>query len=183
VAAVVLASLVLGGPVAAKSSHSSSHKSARIVPSHKTLLTGAVTFWECPSKTTKALIVVNTLTLHRGTLLKINFIVRNEGTKPCNYVAPYSGAAPGPTAATLDAGPCGSIGFEILGSHNKDVWPGVKPFNCPALGFAEMQPNATVEGSGAWTQTEPTGTKRVPAGHYTLVVAKNFFFALTVDSH
>ena len=78
---------------------------------------------------------------------------------------------------------CGSIGFEILGSHNKDVWPGVKPFNCPALGFAEMQPNATVEGSGAWTQTEPTGTKRVPAGHYTLVVAKNFFFALTVDSH
>jgi hypothetical protein len=180
--ALLVACLGAGALPAGASAHHS-HKAAKIVPSHKPLLQGPVTFWECASKTTKALIAVNTLTLHPGTPLKINFIVRNEGTAACNYVAPYASAAPGPASPDLTVGPCGSLGFEILGAHNKDVWPSVKVFNCPALGFAQLQPNGTAVGSGEWDQTEPSGTKRIPAGHYTLVVGKDFFFALTIAAH
>ena len=59
--------------------------------------TGHVTFWDCPSKTTLLLVVVNTLTLHPGATLDVSFTVRNGGTASCNYTAPYAGVAPGPT--------------------------------------------------------------------------------------
>jgi hypothetical protein len=144
---------------------------------------GHGTFWECPSKTTELLVGVNQLTLHPNDTLKIDFVVKNLGTSACNYVAPYAGAAPGPVTSTLQVGPCGSIGFKIEGAHHKNVWPGVQPFNCPALGFAQLQPQATVIGSGQWGQTLPTGLKRVPAGSYTLVVGKNFSFPLKIDAH
>ncbi len=149
------------------------------VPSHKLLLQGPITFWECSSKSTQALIGVNSLTLHPGDLLKLNFIVRNEAAKSCNYVTPVAGTG-GATAATLQMGPCGAIGFEILGAHNRMVWPGVKPFNCPALTFAQLAPNGTVVGSGTWDQTTASGAKRVPAGNYVLMVDDHFAFALHI---
>jgi hypothetical protein len=144
---------------------------------------GHVTFWECPAKTTAVLIGVSTLVLHPDQELKINFIVRNKGTKACNYVAPYAGVAPGPTTTALQVGPCGSMGFEIEGPHHRNVWPGVVTYNCPALGFAQLPPNGTAVGSGTWSQTTPSGTKRVSSGHYTLVVAGHFSFPITIDAH
>ncbi len=67
---------------------------------------------------------VNTLTLHPGASLAISFTVRNGATTACNYTAPYAAAAPGPTATTLQAGPCGSVGFEIVGPNHRNVWAG-----------------------------------------------------------
>ncbi|HWE65999.1 MAG TPA: hypothetical protein VG298_05085 [Acidimicrobiales bacterium] len=146
-------------------------------------LQGHGVFWECPAKTTALLIGVNKLTLHPGQVLTVNFIVKNVGTTACNYVAPYAGEAPGPTQSTLQVGPCGSMGYEIEGAHHHNVWPGVEAFNCPALGFAQLQPNAAVAGTGMWAQTEPTGLKRVPAGSYTLVVDGHFAFPLKIAVH
>ncbi len=140
---------------------------------------GHVTFWECHAKTTGFLVAVNTLTLHPGATLQISFTVRNGATTPCNYTAPYASVAPGPAATTLQAGPCGSVGFEIVGTHGRNVWPGPQVVNCPALGFAQLAPGGTVSGTGTWNQTGPNSTKRVPAGDYTLVVEnKHFSFPL-----
>jgi hypothetical protein len=183
-AAVLLAAvsaLALAAPAAAASHHKKAAPPP--APSHKLLLQGNVVFWECPAKTTKALVGVNSLTLHPGNTLTINFIVRNTGALPCNYVAPYAGVVPGPTAPTLQVGPCGSMGFEIEGARHRNVWPGLATFNCPALGFAQMAPDGTVVGSGSWSQTSGGGTKRVAPGSYTLVVDGRFAFALKVAAH
>jgi hypothetical protein len=145
--------------------------------------TGHATFWECPKKTTQILVVVNTLTLHPGAPLNLAFTVRNGAATSCNYTAPYAGAAPGPTATTLLAGPCGSVGFEILGPHRHNVWPGAQVVHCPALGFAQLAPNATISGIGTWDQTKPNSTTRVPPGSYTLVIDGHFRFPLRVSSH
>jgi hypothetical protein len=146
---------------------------------------GHVVFWECPAKTIGLLVAVNTLTLHPGATLDISFIVRNGAATACNYTAPYAGVAPGPTATTLDAGPCGSVGFEIESASRTNVWPGPEVVNCPALGFAQLAPGATVSGSGTWNQTKPNSTQRVPVGNYTLVVNNNphFSFPLHVVAH
>jgi hypothetical protein len=144
---------------------------------------GHATFWDCPAKTTDLLVAVNTLTLHPGAFLDVSFTVRNGGTAPRNYTAPYAGVAPGPTSTTLTAGPCGSVGYVIEDSHHHDIWPGVQVVNCPALGFAQLAPGATVSGRGSWNQTKPNSTHRVPAGTYTLVVEnKHFSFPLRVAS-
>jgi hypothetical protein len=175
------APLAAAGPAGASSSKTakSTHAAAP-----KRALEGHITFWECPSRTTEALIVVNRLTLHPGQPLNIDFIVRNIGTTACSYVAPFAGVASGPTTTNLQAGQCGAMGFEIQsGSHHHDVWPGPATINCPALGFAQIQPNATVSGTGTWSQTLPSKTKRVPVGKYTLVVDGHFSFPLVIDSH
>jgi hypothetical protein len=144
---------------------------------------GHATFWNCPAKTTDLLVAVNTLTLHPGVPLTISFTVRNTGNASCNYTAPYAGVAPGPASTVLRAGPCGSVGYQIEDSHHHNVWPGVQVVNCPALGFAQLGPNATVSGTGSWNQTRPNSTHRVPVGTYTLVVAnKHFSFPLRVTS-
>src|ERR1700722_16914434 len=98
------------GPAGASSSKSakSTHAAAP-----KRALDGHVTFWECPSRTTEALIVVNRLTLHPGQPRRMDCIHRNTGTTACNYVAPFAGVASGPTTTNLQAGQCGAIGFEI----------------------------------------------------------------------
>jgi hypothetical protein len=173
VAAISLAAtglVVTGAPASAASHHSTP----------KLVQQGHVTFWECPAKTTGVLIGVNKVVLRPGDTLTVNFIVRNEGATACNFVAPYAGVAPGPTATTLQAGPCGSMGFQIQGAHHRNVWPGTQPFNCPALGFAQLQPNSTVSGAGTWTQVLPGGTKRVAPGSYTLVVSGRFSFPLQI---
>jgi hypothetical protein len=85
------------------------------------------------------------------------------------------------TAASLQAGPCGSIGFEIVGPGGRNVWPGAQVVNCPALGFAQLRPGATVSGTGSWNQTRPNSAARVPVGTYTLVVDdKHFSFPLRI---
>jgi hypothetical protein len=181
-----IALLAAAVPAQAASKTSSHHKAPPLVPSHKLLLQGPITFWECSSKTARALIAVSSLTLHPGDQLKLNFIVRNIGTKPCNYVAPLAGAAgvvPAPAPATLQMGPCGAIGFEILGTHNRMVWPGVKTFNCPALTFAQLAVNATVVGSGTWDQTTAGGSTRVAPGTYVLMVDGHFAFALHLEKN
>jgi len=145
---------------------------------------GHVTFWECHAKTTELLVAVNTLTLHPGATLQISFTVRNGASTPCNHTAPYAGVTPGPTATTLQAGPCGSVGFEILGANHADVWPGVQVVNCPALGFARLAADGTVSGTGTWGQTKPNSTARGPVGAYTLVVDnRHFSFPLHVVAH
>jgi hypothetical protein len=178
--ALAPAVLVPGAAAAAKSTTTTSAKSP---PTSKLVQVGHGTFWECKPKTTQILVGVNTLTLHPGATLNIDFVVRNEAAAECNYVAPYAGAAPGPTSTALQAGPCGSIGYEIVGAHRKNVWPGPAAFNCPALGFAELQPSATVSGAGSWSQDRPGSTHRVPTGSYTLVVDGHFDFPLHVVSH
>ena len=144
---------------------------------------GHATFWDCSAKTTDLLVAVNTLTLHPGASLNISFTVRNGGTSSCSYTAPYAAVTPGPTTTALTAGPCGSVGYEIEDSHHHNVWPGVQVVNCPALGFAQLAPNATVSGTGSWNQTKPNSTHRVPVGTYTLVVEnKHFSFPLRIAS-
>ncbi len=144
--------------------------------------TGHAAFWSCPAKTTELLVVVNTLTLHPGAPLRVSFTVRNSGTASCNYTAPYAGAAPGPTSTVLTAGPCGSVGFEIENAQRHDVWPGDEVVNCPALGFAQLAPGATVSGTGSWDQTKPNSTRRVTPGTYRLVITRTpFSFPLHID--
>jgi hypothetical protein len=144
---------------------------------------GNVKFWECPSKTTRMLVAVNTLTLHPGSTLDITFIIKNTGTKSCNYTAPYASVAPGPTSTTLQAGPCGSIGYEIATSRGREVWPGPQLVNCPALGFAQLAPGATVSGTGTWNQDKPNTNERVSLGKYMLIVDnKQFSFPIQVLS-
>jgi hypothetical protein len=164
-----LGMVTAGGPVAAASAQAP----VLVQQGH-----GSV--WECPSNTTTFLVAVNRLILHPGQTLSVSFVAKNLGPTACNYVAPYSGTTPGPTTTALQIGPCGSMGLEIRGRHHRDVWPGVQPFNCPALGFAQLQPNATVDGTGTWAQTLPGGTSRVPVGTYTLVVDGQFSFPLRI---
>ena len=140
---------------------------------------GHVTFWECPAATTELLVAVNTLTLHPGRSLDITFAVRNSAPTACSYTAPYT-EAPGPTPTTLEAGPCGSIGYEIVGPHQRNVWPGDRVVNCPALGVAQLAPGAIVTGAGSWNQTRSSGAQRVPVGSYTLVVNRRFSFRIHV---
>jgi hypothetical protein len=175
---VVACLLIASTPAVAKST--GSHHTAQ---PPKLAIAGKGVFWECPARTTSILVAVNRLDLHPGQVLNVDFVVKNNGPSACNYVAPYAGAAPGPTTSALQVGPCGSMGFEVLNAHRKDVWPGVVTFNCPALGFAQLQPGATVVGTGSWDQSHPTGTKRMPAGSYTLVVGGHFSFPLKLDPH
>jgi hypothetical protein len=143
--------------------------------------TGQVTFWDCPSKTTLLLVVVNTLTLHPGATLDVSFTVRNGAKTSCNYTAPYAGVSPGPTSTTLTAGPCGSVDFQIDDAHHHNVWPGDEVVNCPALGFAQLAAGATVSGTGSWDQTKPNSTHRVAPSNYTLVVEnKHFSFPIHI---
>jgi hypothetical protein len=175
--AVGLFLAVPAGTAGAKSASSGHHGDPKLAQA------GHVKFWECSSKTTDMLVAVNTLTLHPGETLDITFTVRNDGTSSCNYTAPYAGAAPGPTVTTLTAGPCGSVGFEIESAHGHEVWPGSQLINCPALGFAQLAPNATVSGTGSWNQDKPNTSQRVPPGSYDLIVAnKAFTFPLRVAS-
>jgi hypothetical protein len=179
VAAAVTVTAALTAAAPAQASVGRAHPSAP-----KLVQLGHATFWECPAKTTELLVAVNTLTLHPGATLTISFTVRNGGGAACNYTAPYAGVAPGPTAAILEAGPCGSVGFEILGPHHANVWPGVQIVNCPALGFAQLAANGTVSGSGSWNQTKPNSTTRVPSRSYTLVIDNApFSFPLRVVAH
>ena len=144
--------------------------------------TDHVTFWDCPSKTTLLVVVVNTLTLHPGATLDVSFTVRNGAKTPCTYTAPYAGVAPGPTSATVTAGPCGSVSFQILDARGHNVWPGNEVVNCPALGTARLAAGATVSGTGSWDQTKPDSMRRVAPGNYTLVVEdKHFVFPLRID--
>jgi hypothetical protein len=178
---LVLAALVLPGalPATAKSSTTTTHRAS----APKLNAVGNVKFWECPSKTTRMLVAVNTLTLHPGSTLTITFIIKNTGTKSCNYTAPYAGVAPGPASTTLQAGPCGSVGYAITTSRGHEVWPGPQLLNCPALGFAELAPGATVTGTGTWNQDKPNTDRRVSPGTYVLVVDnKHFSFPIQVTS-
>ncbi len=178
---LVVAALVLPAPfpAAAKTATTTTHHSS----APKLYVVGNVKFWECPSKTTRMLVAVNTLTLHPGSTLDITFIIKNTGTKSCNYTAPYAGVAPGPTSTTLQAGPCGSVGYEIATSRGHEVWPGPQLVNCPALGFAQLAPGATVSGTGTWNQDKPNADRRVSLGKYTLIVDnKHFSFPIKVSS-
>jgi hypothetical protein len=144
---------------------------------------GHARFWECPAKTTSLLVGVNQLALHPGQTLRVYFIVKNQGPSACDYVAPYASVAPGPTTAALHMGPCGSMAYEIEGAHHRDVWPGVEPYACPALGFAQLQPGADVEGSGTWDQSPQNGAGRIQPGRYTLIVQGLFSFPLRIEAH
>ncbi len=175
---VLLAPLALSaGPVPA----GAAKRGTALAKASTLIHAGHVALWDCPAKTTELMVAVNTLTLHPGGSLDISFTVRNGGTSSCTYTAPYAGVAPGPTSTTLTAGPCGSVGYDIVDSKHHNVWPGAQVVNCPALGFAQLAPGAMVSGTGAWNQTEPNGAHRVPVGTYTLVVEnKQFSFPLRV---
>ncbi len=144
---------------------------------------GHASFWECPAATTELLVSVNTPSLHPGHPLDITFAVHNGGTAACGYTAPYEQAAAGHTSTTLEAGPCGSVGYEIVGPHRRNVWPGLQLVNCPALGFAQLAPGAIVTGTGSWDQTRAHSAERVPVGSYTLLVDRRFHFPLHVVAH
>ena len=174
-AVVAMALIVLAGPSGPSSASSKKPAATTTTTTPKLARVGHAAFWQCPAKTTELLVVVNTLTLHPGATLDVAYTVRNGAAASCNYTAPYAGVAPGPTAATLTAGPCGSIGFKVEDRHHHAVWPGNQVVNCPALGFAQLAPGATVSGTGSWDQTKPNSTHRVPPGNYTLVVDNSHF--------
>ena len=144
---------------------------------------GHASFWDCPAATTELLVVVNTLTLHPGHSLDITFAVHNGATASCSYTTPYAQATAGSSSTKLEAGPCGSVAYEIVGPHRRNVWPGVQVVNCPALGFAQLAPGATVTGTGSWNQTRPDSAQRVPVGTYTLLVDRRFSFPIHVVAH
>lgn len=175
---VQLASSSNTSSTTAKTTTTARKKSAPAKP--KAVEVGHSTFWECKALSTKVLVALSSLTLHVGTPLTINFVVRNTGTAPCHYVAPYADVAPGPTAAVLQAGPCGSIGFDVVAANKHNVWPGPAAFNCPALGFAQLEPGASVSGSGTWAENKPGSTAHVAAGRYTIVVDGHFRFPVRV---
>jgi hypothetical protein len=175
----LLAALMMAASPASVSA--AKEKGTTLAKAPKLAETGKAAFWDCPSKTTLLLVVVNTLTLHPGDTLDVSFTVRNGATTSCNYTAPYAGVAPGPTSTTLTAGPCGSVDFRIDDAHHHNVWPGNEVVNCPALGFAQLAAGATVSGTGAWDQTRPNSTHRVAPGNYTLVVgSKHFSFPIHI---
>jgi hypothetical protein len=63
------------------------------------------------------------------------------------------------------------------------VWPGPQLVNCPALGFAQLAPGATISGTGTWNQEKPNTNERVALGKYTLIVDnKRFSFPIQVLS-
>ena len=169
--------LTMAGPAAG-----APRKGTTLIRAPKLAQAGRATFWDCPSRTTLLLVVVNSLTLHPGSTLDVSFTVRNGAKTPCNYTAPSAGVVAGPTSTTLTAGPCGSVDFQILDAHGHDVWPGDEVVNCPALGSAQLAAGATVSGTGSWDQTKPDSTHRVAPGNYTLVVEnKHFTFPFRVD--
>lgn len=177
----LLATLVMTGSAAANGAGAAPKKGTTIAKAARLAETGHATFWDCPSKTTLLLVVVNTLTLHPGGTLNVSFTVRNGAKTSCNYTAPYAGVAPGPTSTTLTAGPCGSVDFQIDDSHHHNVWPGDEVVNCPALGFAQLAAGATVSGTGSWDVTKPNSTHRMAPGNYTLVVEnKHFSFPIHI---
>jgi hypothetical protein len=140
-------------------------------------------FWDCPPRTTNVMVVVHALTVRPGSPLTLSFVVRNTGRRPCNYIAPAGGTAPGPaTMSHLDAGPCGSLNFEINDNTHHNVWPGPFVFNCPALGFAQLPPGSSVSGTGTWDGTKPGVKAPLPPGRYTLLVDGHFRFPLVVLS-
>ncbi len=70
-----------------------------------------------------------------------------------------------------------------MNRQHQTVWPGDEVVNCPALGFAQLAPGATISGVGSWDQTKPNSTDRVPPGRYTLVVDNSrFSFPLRLDA-
>ncbi len=189
VATVSVAALALAAPASGSTSKSTSSGTSKraktTTTTHPAALrlarSGKIGFWECSAKTTELLVAVNTLTLHPGATLEVSFTVKNVGSASCSYTAPYAGVEPGPTSTSLQAGQCGSIGFEIENGAHHIVWPGTQVVNCPALGFARLAPGATVSGTGTWDQTRPNSTARVSAGDYTLVVGnRDFSFPLRV---
>lgn len=134
--------------------------------------TAHVAFWECPAKSTSVLVAVDALVLHPGQTLHLSFIAKNLGQTACSYVAPYAGVAPGPTAAALTMGPCGSLPFVVDNTHDHNVWPGTAAFACPALGYAQLAPGQVVQGTGSWDLTRGGSTAPVAPGTYTVVVDK-----------
>jgi hypothetical protein len=177
-ATVHLASSSGVSPSTAKTTRTARKKAAPAKA--KAVEVGHSTFWECKAPSTRVLVALSSLTLHVGTPLTINFVVRNIGTTPCHYVAPYADVAPGPTAAILQAGPCGSVGFDVVGTGRHNVWPGPAAFNCPALGFAQLKPGASVSGSGTWAENKPGSAAHVAAGRYTIIVDGHFRFPVRV---
>jgi hypothetical protein len=178
IATAVLIMAAAPSPAGAKTTHKTTAQSPP-----KLAQAGHGTFWECSAKSTGLLVGVNRLTLHPSQVLNLDFIAKNNGTTPCNYVAPYVSGGTGVVSTALQIGPCGSMGFTIEGQHHRNVWPGVAAFNCPALGFAQLQPGASVIGSGSWAQTSPNSLKRVRPGRYTIVVDGQFKFPLTIAAH
>ena len=78
----------------------------------------------------------------------------------CNYTAPYAGSCRHRPPTTLEAGPCGSVGLEIVGAAPAATCgPGPRSSTVPALGFAQLAPGATVSGTGTWDQTKPNSTE------------------------
>ena len=141
---------------------------------------GHVTFWECPAATTELLVAVNTLTLHPGAIARHHLRGPQQRADGLQLHRPLRGRRPGPTSTTLEAGPCGSVGYEIVGPHQRNVWPGDRVVNCPALGFAQLAPGGIVTGAGSWNQNRSNSAQRVPVGRYTLVVNRHFSFPIHI---
>lgn len=139
-------------------------------------------FGQCPASTTTLLIAVNRLALHPGQTLTVHFVAKNRGAAACTYTGPLGEPSTGSATTSLQMGPCGSMGYEIVGAHHKNVWPGHAEFGCPALGFAHLQAGGSASGSGQWDQMLPNGS-RVRPGSYTLVVDGRFTFRLRVEAH
>jgi hypothetical protein len=144
--------------------------------------TAHVAFWECPAKSTSVLVAVDALVLHPGQTLHLSFIAKNLGQAACSYVAPYAGVVPGPTAAALAMGPCGSLPFVVDNKHGHNVWPGTAAFACPALGYAQLASGQVVQGTGSWDLTRGGSTAHVPPGTYTVVVDKVLRIPLRVTA-
>jgi hypothetical protein len=183
---VLLAAVAVLGVGIVPAAGAATHKAHHRAPNASTAPLaekGKGVFWDCRPKTTALLVAVNRLVLHPGQALDLDFIVKNQGKVGCDYVAPYTGTAPGPTSPTMLLGQCGSMVFDVLGAHNRKVWPGLKTPTCPALGYAQLAPGATAIGSGTWDQTSGSSSKRLAVGNYTLVIDGQFKFPLRISAN
>ena len=164
------------GSAAAKSTTTTTHPSAP-----KLNVVGHVRFWECPSKSTEML--VDREHPHAAPRVHADaHLPRQEpGPSSCNYTAPYASVAPGPTSTALEAGPCGSIGFEIETSHGHEVWPGPQSSTARPWASPSSPPAPRSRARASWNQDKPNSTQRVAPGVYKVVVDnKHFTFPLHV---
>ncbi len=134
---------------------------------------GHAAFGDCPATAIEAQIAVASGGRSSPRGVTIRATVRDIGTGTCIFDGemPSQGAQP--------IGPCGVLAVEVLNDHGTDVWPGRAAYNCPAEFSQSLVPGGSVEAVGSWNGVTPSG-RPLPAGHYRLVVAQRFRFAVTV---
>jgi hypothetical protein len=156
--------LLAASPAVASSGHPGSRG---LVQSGPVSLDGS-----CAAKSVVARVTISTLAFAAAQPVTLHATVRNVSGSPCAVV----GRAGGFTSAM---GPCNSLPLKVLNSRGVNVWPGSATYNCPMLLQLSFAAGAQFQAVGTWNQQSASG-RRVPAGHYRVVVGDTLSFAITI---